>query len=116
MYIDSHKFDEYTKETEAKRAETYSKINELKKYADSLKNEITMDVEQSVKRTMISLKKSIFGNYKILISIDHAGGRPVNEKELEMLLKFKADKKETEILKDSKATKEDFQKNESDIR
>lgn len=47
---------------------------------------------------------------------DHAGGRPVNEKELEMLLKLKADKKETDFLRETSATKDEFSNSDKEIR
>ena len=49
---------------EANRA-TFQKIQQVEDFIAATRKEITDDIEKSVKRTMVRLKKSLFGKWNI---------------------------------------------------
>jgi flagellar biosynthesis chaperone FliJ len=57
----------------------------------------------------------LFGKFKNS-SLDFSDGRPVNNKELEVLLRLKADKKDAEELLVSKANREELKTADSQIK
>lgn len=133
-YTSQATFEEFNHSiNEANRA-TFQKIQQVEDFIAATRKEITDDIEKSVKRTMVRLKKSLFGKWNIdellniytdnkiwvnhngnSYSLDFSGGRPINNKELDLLLKQKADVEETSNLETSKATREEFEESERRI-
>ena len=62
-YIHNSTFDSFKEQFNEAHKATFDKIKEVEGYINIAKGEAIAEVEKSVKRTFLNLKKSIFGKF-----------------------------------------------------